>query len=487
MPPKRTKPKVTAIGMTDPGSRTHNEDGFLSIQGTYQHIFAVCDGMGGHAAGEVASQMAVEALKKAFVSDRDMHRSSGEFLGDAISSANYSIYEDGQAHPERAGMGSTCVVGLIRGTRLSVGHVGDSRAYLIRGGGIRQLTRDHSFVEEMVKAGMITPHETHSNPQRNVILQSLGRGDGVNVDVAEDAVALRTGDYVLLCSDGLTAVVADQEIAETIERLGEPRLVAEELIELTNRRGGPDNVTVVCVRYDGVVSEGPPIAVICDDANANDLYRLVLQRDGYSVDVYSPANAVLDLHIGTAPRLIIIEHNDDPSLVLDIAAHVGETPEFARVPMLIVSDEVKLDEAGKVGARVLTSRQLLTNLVPTVRELIESNSPRIYALDPSGAQNAEIESLLRADGYAVTRQTSLDVLLERIKTHPARLLLLHVTEDLEFICASVRERSGACPIVLTAEGAVSDARAAYAVGADYYLTRPRDIASLAKMLIQKAS
>ena len=485
MPTHRNKPRVTAIGMTDPGSRNHNEDGFLSIQGTYQHIFAVCDGMGGHAAGEIASAMAVEALKRAFVGDKDAEQPAGTFLAEAINDANYSIFQDGQDNPERSGMGSTCVVGLVRGNKLSVGHVGDSRAYLIRGGGIRQLTRDHSFVEEMVKAGMITPHEAHSNPQRNVILQSLGRGDGVNVDVAAEAVNLKANDYVLLCSDGLTAVVADQEIAETVERLGDPKLVSEELIDLTNRRGGPDNVTVVCVRYDGEATEGPPIAIVCDDANSTDLYRLVLQRDGYSIELHNTLNAVLDFQIDSAPRLVILEHNDDAGVLMDICRELRAEPSLAYVPLLIVSDEIGEEDSKEINAQVLPSSKLLTELVSTVRHMIERVSPRIYTLDPNAEMDADVEESLRQEGFVVRSFPSLELLQSAISDLSSHLVLLQITDDVEYVCAALREHAIGCPIVLTAQGAVSDAREAYAVGADYYLTRSKDVASLARMLIQK--
>lgn len=484
MDSKRTKPKITAIGMTDPGSRNYNEDGFLTITGTWQHIFAVCDGMGGHAAGEVASSLAVETIKEHFLQDRNAELGAGQFLNQAISGANYTIYEDGRANTERAGMGSTCVVALVRGARLSVGHVGDSRAYLVRSGGIRQLTRDHSFVEEMVKAGMITPHEAHTNPQRNVILQSLGRGDGVNVDVSEDAVALRAGDYVVLCSDGLTAVVADQEIAETIERLSEPRLVVEELIELTNRRGGPDNVTVICARYDGEQIEGPTIAVICDDSNSADLYRLVLQRAGFSIELYSSMNATLDLQVAQQPRLVIIEHADGQQ-ALDLCAQLRQEGSLKKAPFLLVSNAVDPKQARAVSAQVLASSKLLTDLVPAVQEAIEAAMPKVYALDLLGNLDPDLDDALRAEGCSPFRATSLKALLDRARVVPPRLVLIHADDDVEIPCATIREQLLSCPLVLTAEGAVSNAREAYAVGADYYLPRTRDVVALAKMLLHK--
>ncbi len=485
MTAKRIKARVTTVGMTDPGSRNHNEDGFLTITGTWQHLLAVCDGMGGHAAGEVASSLAVETLKEHFLQDHDASLGAGPFLSQAISGANYAIYEDGRANPDRQGMGSTCVVALIRGAKLSVGHVGDSRAYLVRSGGIRQLTRDHSFVEEMVKAGMITPHEAHTNPQRNVILQSLGRGDGVNVDVSEDTVALRTGDYVVLCSDGLTAVVADQEIAETIERLGEPRLVVEELIDLTNRRGGPDNVTVICSRFDGEITEGPSIAVICDDSSSADLYRLVLQRAGFSIELYSTLSAALDLQVTQPPRLVIIDHPDDGQPALDLCQSLRREGTLKKVPFLLVSNAVSPREARAVGAAVLPSSKLLTDLVPAVQGAIEAAMPRVYALDLLGTLDHELSEALSQDGCALFVARTLSDLLQRAQSLPPHLLLLHALDDVELPCAQLREHLLACPIVLTAEGAVANPREAYAVGADYYLPRTRDVAALAKMLLNK--
>lgn len=479
---------VDIAAISDPGSRKYNEDNYLAVEGGQHHLLAVCDGMGGHAAGEVASMMAVELLEEQFCEDPDLSaKEPGKFLNDAINAANYAIFNDAQENTERKGMGSTCVVALLHAGKVSLGHVGDSRGYLIRSGAIRQLTRDHSFVEEMVKAGMITPHETHTNPQRNVILQSLGRGDGVKVEVTEDAVTLHRGDYILLCSDGLTAVVADQEIAELVTKLQEPQAICEELVDLTNRRGGPDNVTVVLARFEGESADGPLIAVVCDNEESNDLYQLLLHRDGYRIQFFKPLDAALDLQVSERPRMVIIEHAGGFETAGELARQLRAQDNLLNVPILVVADDLSesrwnLDEHNVA----IPSDALITDLIPTVRRIFDEVMRRIYLLVEHQGDVDEIRDSFRYNGYAAKCYTTLSELTEAAEERAPDLVLVNVTEEIELVCASLKMDAATAqvPIVLTGEGVVSTHREAHMLGADYYLTKINDIVSLARMLIK---
>ncbi len=493
-PKSKKKIQISAWAISDPGSRDHNEDAFLILKSARQHVIAVCDGMGGHAAGEVASGLAVETLKEFFTnlqeSPDDDEASAMVDLRDSIATANRSIHADSKANPSREGMGSTCVVGLVRGNKLYLGHVGDSRAYLIRGGGIRQLTRDHSFVEEMVKAGMITPHEAHSNPQRNVILQSLGRSDNINIDLLEEAVILRQNDYVLLCSDGLTAVVADQEVAESVERDVDPKPVCEYLVKLTNRRGAPDNVTVALLRYDGEVIDGPPVCLLCSDDDAKDLYRLVLRREGYrmfEMDI-AEVGRIAKMAATDRPRLIIVDQSD-PEVALDTCRALTGNEETGSIPVLLVSNgHVDVEAGRQAGAgHVLPNTALLTDLSPIVRHLLEESTALIYVLEEVPGRQEELVRELRGKGFIVIPHASAQALTRAIEQQQPRMLILDITRGVERLCQQFKTDPATvgCTIVLTAEGSVASSREAHSVGADYYLTKAQDTVMLAAMLLSK--
>ena len=492
-PNRKKKIQISAWAISDPGSRDHNEDAFLILKSARQHVIAVCDGMGGHAAGEVASGLAVETLKEFFTNleeSPDDEASAIVDLRDSIATANRSIHADAKANPAREGMGSTCVVGLVRGNKLYLGHVGDSRAYLIRGGGIRQLTRDHSFVEEMVKAGMITPHEAHSNPQRNVILQSLGRSENINIDLLDEAVILKQNDYVLLCSDGLTAVVADQEVAESVERDVDPKPVCEHLVKLTNRRGAPDNVTVALLRFDGEVIDGPPVCLLCSDTDARELYRLVLRREGYrmfEMDL-SEVGRIAKMAAQDRPRLIIIDQTDHES-ALDTCRALTSNEETGGIPVLLVSDgNLDVESGRQAGAgHVLPNSALLTDLSPIVRHLLEETTALIYVLEEVPGRTEDLVRDLRARGFIVIPHGSAQALTRAIEQQEPRMLILDITRGVERLCQQFKTdpSTAQCPIVLTAEGSVASSREAHSVGADYYLTKAQDTVMLAAMLLSK--
>jgi len=252
---------VLAVGQrTDPGRvRDHNEDNLAVVppEGVPAdalrrkgHLFLVADGMGGHAAGATASGIAVQEVMRAYYEDdSDDLRAS---LERAFRLANVAIFDRSRDSLTYAGMGTTLVVIVCQDSRMLIANVGDSRAYLIRDGGIRQLTQDHSWVAEAVRQGTLSAEQARYHPRRNVITRSLGNRPDVEVDFSEEG--LLAGDTLVLCSDGLSGQVYDEEIRDVVLAL-EPQEAAEHLVSLANERGGPDNITVVIVRVVQVVEE----------------------------------------------------------------------------------------------------------------------------------------------------------------------------------------------------------------------------------------
>ncbi len=227
---------------TDTGrQRSENEDSLF----VRAPIFVVADGMGGAQAGEVASKTAAEAF------DRDLPEMPPErFLRETIEAANRQIHELARADPSRAGMGTTTTAALVdaAGGEVAIGHVGDSRAYRLRGGRLEQLTRDHSLVEEMRRKGQITDEQAEDHPQRSIITRALGPEPEVDVDV--QTVPAAPGDVFLLCSDGLTTMVGEERIAAGLSHSDSLREAVRTLVEEANRAGGRDNITALAFRLE---------------------------------------------------------------------------------------------------------------------------------------------------------------------------------------------------------------------------------------------
>jgi PPM family protein phosphatase len=232
--------KLVAAAVTDVGrvrAGSPNEDGYLD-QIDRLGLVAVADGMGGHRAGEVASATALEALRAAVA--------SGQPLSDAIEGANDAVLEKSVSDQELAGMGTTLTAGMLGSDGyLVVGHVGDSRAYLVRDGELTQITDDHSLVEEMVRGGELTREQAEVHPRRSIITRALGIDPEVEVD--EYPIELRPGDRILFCSDGLTTMVRPDEIASILSRERDPKRAAQLLVDAANAAGGEDNITAVIV------------------------------------------------------------------------------------------------------------------------------------------------------------------------------------------------------------------------------------------------
>jgi serine/threonine protein phosphatase PrpC len=251
--------RIASGGVSDVGRvRTNNEDCYRIVMPL--NLYVLSDGMGGEAHGEIASAMAVETVVKHCLDTEK--NSAAPFFGQtqpnwnprtrrlvsAVHLANKNIFKSAEDHPEQHGMGATLTAAWIDGTKLSIAHVGDSRAYLLRAGNLLQLTQDHSLVAEQVRRGILTAAEAEESEMQSVLLRALGAQPEIEVDAEEQQLIAR--DLLLLCSDGLTRMVTEPEIAGTLQAETDPTMAAEKLIKLANERGGADNITVIVVRLE---------------------------------------------------------------------------------------------------------------------------------------------------------------------------------------------------------------------------------------------
>ncbi len=239
----RKKANSTFGSRTDVGCvRDHNEDSLAVAP----PLYVVCDGMGGHAAGEVASEIAVDVI-----SQRSPDHADAAALGQAVEEANLAVIKAAREGVGRAGMGCTCTAAILEKERLVIAQVGDSRAYLLHQGKLQQLTRDHSLVADLIEAGQITEAEARVHPQRSVITRALGSDPRTQPDLFE--INVEAGDRLLLCSDGLSTMLEDPEIEKILKNASDPQRCAAQLVNEANGLGGYDNVTVIVVELAGCV------------------------------------------------------------------------------------------------------------------------------------------------------------------------------------------------------------------------------------------
>jgi serine/threonine protein phosphatase PrpC len=235
--------------------RKNNEDTFVALAD--HHLFVISDGMGGEAHGEVASALAGDTIAAYCSGPSEDAPPPDEYsirglssrtnrLAWAIHLANRKIYDAAVADPSLRGMGATVVAVWLQGLRLSLVHVGDSRAYLLHDGHLQVLTADHTLVAEQVRRGLIRPEEAHFSKMQNVLIRALGAHSHIEPDVAEQD--LQNDDILMLCTDGLTRMVSDQEITAELLKPVDPQICADNLISLANQHGGDDNVSVIVVR-----------------------------------------------------------------------------------------------------------------------------------------------------------------------------------------------------------------------------------------------
>jgi protein phosphatase len=237
---------LEAAALTDAGKvRASNEDSFGHCVDA--GVFAVCDGMGGAAAGEVASRLAVDTFIERLCT-AESRQDRRKLLEEAIVVANGLIYDHALQDPTLQGMGTTLVAVAIQDHHALIGHVGDSRCYLFRAGRLTRQTCDHSLVEEQVRLGHMTRHDAERSPLKNVITRAIGTQKTVDPEIKE--VALESGDILLLCSDGLTGEVSEDRIADLLRAPGSIEQRCQKLIDAANEAGGRDNVTVLLIRME---------------------------------------------------------------------------------------------------------------------------------------------------------------------------------------------------------------------------------------------
>lgn len=264
--------KLHLFAKTDLGkTRDHNEDNYLvadltrrvheltpSVKnhdvGERGSLLMIADGMGGAAAGEVASEMAADSvyehLEHSWFADKEVTAQRFAYrLKEAVETANTKIHNYAKEHPEVRGMGTTTTAAGVFGDHLYLTQIGDSRAYLVRNGTAIQITKDQSLMQRLVEAGELTEEEAAHSERRNIILQALGPDAKIKVDLTYQE--LRKGDTVVLCSDGLSGQVKKEEIAEIAGKASDLSAACDQLIALANERGGPDNITVIVARFDG--------------------------------------------------------------------------------------------------------------------------------------------------------------------------------------------------------------------------------------------
>ena len=353
---------VHVFGRTDVGrTREHNEDTFAvadlttfnaSLQpevrqhtlGLRGSLFMVCDGMGGAAAGEVASQMAVETiLAEMDARWRSAQASDSETFAHALKSAtetaNARIHAYAAAHPENRGMGTTATIAGLLADTLYLCQVGDSRGYIVRDGQAIQITKDQSLMQKLIEAGEMTPEEAEVSERRNIILQALGPEAKIKVDLTSQQIM--RGDVLILCSDGLSGQVRAPEIAQIVR--SEPDLVSvcKRLIDLANENGGPDNITVVAARFegDGLVASGA-------ETLAHRVYRGSQERPTVPVDRSSipQLSAVTDDEQAEIPTLETDAYVPEKVVV----GKAGDGPTVEIAP----SVRAKLPEPPPPGGRI---------------------------------------------------------------------------------------------------------------------------------------
>lgn len=242
------------VGLSDPGrGRYRNEDSFLARGSGTLALLAVADGMGGHVAGDVASKLAISVLESGWnkISRENPMAAHQlfEIIKKMIGEANQAILFQSAADQGKQGMGTTLTAGMISGRNLVIGHVGDSRAYLIENEKIALLTEDHSLLERLIQKGNLSPEDAQRHPQRHILTRALGT-NSAEIDLVE--AVLEEGAILMLCTDGLTSLVQDDEILDIIlARQDDPGSAAGSLVQLANERGGYDNITVVLAAVSG--------------------------------------------------------------------------------------------------------------------------------------------------------------------------------------------------------------------------------------------
>ena len=236
--------------------REKNEDAMYASEDKDLPLYIVADGMGGHNAGDIASNMAVDIIKEKFLSDKESlnsPRKIKKFIKNVLIEANEIIYEKSVNELNCEGMGTTVVLGYYYDNKVYIGHVGDSRVYIIRNNNMAQITEDHTLVNELIKKGSITESQALNHPQRNIITQALGTSIDIEIDL--DTVEFTSGDLLLLCTDGLYNMLEEKIILETLTKSRCLDEGTRTLVNMANENGGMDNITIIIIKLDNEVLE----------------------------------------------------------------------------------------------------------------------------------------------------------------------------------------------------------------------------------------
>lgn len=356
--------------------RGHNEDSFL----LRAPLFAVCDGMGGHAAGEVASAIAVDTIGQKAPATAD-----DTLLGAAIEAANLAVINGAEAGIGKPGMGCTASAVLIEGSKMAVGHVGDSRVYLLRRGTLVRVTHDHSYVEELVDSGQITADEARVHPSRSIITRALGSDPDMYAD--HFSLEVRNGDRVIVCSDGLSSMVPDADIESAAVSAASAQQAADNLVAAALTAGGSDNVTVIVVDVinDGVAAanhahlrrraamiSGVLVAVLAAVAIFAVMFvrsEWYLAPDGDTVGVYQGMNGELfGISLSTLVGTSSVEVNDLPTSVQDQLAHGIRVSNEDQAMETIASYREQIDAEKNKAAQTAAEAQAGTDGQPVAAE-----------------------------------------------------------------------------------------------------------------------
>lgn len=320
--------------------RDNNEDNIHLWTHDDFVLAIVADGMGGAAAGEEASRIAVETIKAGFV-PQDSSAAEGfdaadgtlaEKIRDSINAANLSIFEKANASPEFRGMGTTLTLSFVRETFATFAHVGDSRAYLVDGSdsSISQITSDHSFVQALVMAGHITAEEAINHPMGNVLYRALGQAEEVDVDMYHKR--LHVGDRLVLCSDGLTRHVKPDEIAEIVLSDSNPDVVSQKLIDLANERGGEDNVSVIVISVEGNQQARRPVDQAVMASEIDEEATLILKERPFSRATSDPADTLPLAPSGFREKLTKSDQADDHKMKAERLKDQGSEAGISQSP-----------------------------------------------------------------------------------------------------------------------------------------------------------
>ena len=352
---------VSVGAKTDPGQRANNEDLYAVIDTRKQQMrvdgaLVIADGMGGRSFGEQASAAAVETVEEVLAEMLDSRREGEVVIADALSlalrKANAKVYALSHAEEDRRGMGTTCVAAVIDGETLYVAHAGDSRAYLLREGLLKQLTADHSYVAEQVRAGAISEEGARKSRFRNIITRAVGIEPAIEADVAEFEV--RPGDVVLLCTDGLSNMVEENDIARTLSQAASPQAGADRLVQMASKNGGKDNITAVVAHLKaGTRTLRMQVADIIRPGSQNNVApapNTWSEEGGAAPMTSTPRRApIAAVMAGVLAALSLGMALWFGSLLKDDGYRFGSTPPFAVKPHPPLPPVVKVPDAAHVS------------------------------------------------------------------------------------------------------------------------------------------